>query len=221
MLSMQKEWASSGAQSLLGMPSRGVYAITPLELVGATLLQAVGDVIKGGAVMLQYRAKPPTLPDALAIKQLCDQAGVVMIINDDIDLAQRLGCGVHLGESDESIQSARATLGQNAVIGASCYDSVVLAQRAADAGASYVAFGAFFPSSSKDQPRRASTKLLQKARAIGLPTVAIGGIDATNASPIIEAGADFIAVISSIFSSPDVNRATSTLAALFKAPIHA
>jgi thiamine-phosphate pyrophosphorylase len=206
----------SSAQSLLRMPARGVYAITPENLSGYALHLAAQQALEGGAVMLQYRAKPPNIADATALKRICDTCGVTLIINDDVALAAALQCGVHLGESDQSIATARAILGPNAIIGASCYDSVVLAQRAADAGASYVAFGAFFPSSSKDQPRRASIKQLQKASAIGLPTVAIGGIDASNAASIIEAGADFVAVIAGIFSRVDVRNATSTLAAMFR-----
>jgi thiamine-phosphate pyrophosphorylase len=205
----------SGAQSLLRMPVRGVYAITPEKLAGQDLLSAVDAAIRGGAVLVQYRAKPPQLSDAIALKALCDQKKIPLIVNDDLALAERLQCGVHLGELDHSVREARTLLGPDAIIGASCYDSVVLAQRAADAGASYVAFGAFFPSSSKDQPRRASAQILRKAVALGLPCAAIGGLNASNAAPIIEAGADYIAVIAAIFDQPDIAAATLEISRLF------
>jgi thiamine-phosphate pyrophosphorylase len=218
----------SGAQSLLRMPARGVYAITPEKLVGQELLVAVNAAILGGAVLVQYRAKPPqlfclgktsnsNLSDAIALKALCDQKKIPLIVNDDLALAARLQCGVHLGEFDSSVREARTLLGPDAIIGASCYDSVVLAQRAAEAGASYVAFGAFFPSTSKDQPRRASAQILRKAAALGLPCAAIGGLNASNAAPIIDAGADYIAVISAIFDQPDIAAATLELSRLFHA----
>ncbi len=209
----------SAALSLLSMPKRGVYAITPPDLQGNALLHAVALCLQGGPAMLQYRAKhidaAQKLADAIAIAKLCKAAHVPLIINDDLALAGQLQVGVHLGEFDVSVSASRSALGNGALIGASCYDSVVLAQRAADAGASYVAFGSFFPSSTKDQPRRASIRHIEKAKQIDLPVVAIGGIDLTNAAPLIAAGADFVAVVSAIFSAPDITKATANLSALF------
>ena len=111
--------------------------------------------------------------------------------------------GVHLGEDDGDIAAARALLGPQAIIGASCYDELERAQRAVAAGASYVAFGAFFPSRSKVTPRRASPDLLRQSAALGVPRVAIGGLTPDNSRPVVDAGADLIAVISGVFSEAD------------------
>ena len=205
----------SGAQSLLQMPKKGVYAITPTDICGAALIDAARAALTGGAVMLQYRAKPPVIADALALKTLCQQYGTPLIINDDVDIAKQLGCGVHLGETDIGIARARQELGADAIIGASCYDSVVLAQRALENGASYVAFGSFFPSMTKNVPRRADVALLEKAAFLHAPCVAIGGIGPNNAGPLIAAGVDYIAVVNSIFGQPDIQAATAALSQLF------
>lgn len=193
-----------------------MYAITPEQLSGDALLVAVQQVLEGGSVMLQYRAKPPKLDDAIGLKQLCARFNVPLIINDDVDLAEQLGVGVHLGESDSAISAARHRLGPDAIVGASCYDSLVLADRAVESGASYVAFGSFYPSPSKTQPRRATLALLEKARVLAVPCVAIGGIEAANAAPLVQAGANYLASISGVFSQADRRAATRTLAALFE-----
>jgi len=205
----------SSAQSLLQMPKKGVYAITPTNISGSTLLDAARAALSGGAVMLQYRAKPGIVADALALKTLCDQFRAPLIINDDLAIAKQLGCGVHLGESDAAIAQARKELGADAIIGASCYDSVVLAQRALDNGASYVAFGSFYTSTTKTVPRRADVALLSKAAVLHAPLVAIGGIDISNAKPLIAAGVDYIAVVNGIFGQPDIQAATAALSQLF------
>jgi len=141
---------------------------------------------------------------AIALQVLCAEAGVPLIINDDVSLALQVGAaGVHLGEDDGDIAAARALLGPQAIIGASCYDEFERAQRAVAAGASYVAFGAFFPSRSKVTPRRASPELLRQSAALGVPRVAIGGLTPDNSRPVVDAGADLIAVISGVFSEAD------------------
>ena len=206
----------SAAQSLLKMPKKGVYAITPTNLSGAELLNAVRAALRGGVVMLQYRAKPANFADASALKKLCDEFRVPLIINDDLEIAAQLGCGVHLGETDAGVSNARQKLGADAIIGASCYDSVVLAQRALDNGASYVAFGSFFPSTTKAVPRRADIALLSKAAVLNAPCVAIGGIELSNAKPLIAAGVDYIAVVNGIFGQPDIQAASTALSQLFK-----
>ena len=206
----------SAAQSLLQMPRKGVYAITPTNISGAQLLNAARAALSGGAVMLQYRAKPANLADARALKALCVEFRAPLIINDDLEIARALGCGVHLGETDAGVAHARKELGADAIIGASCYDSVVLAQRALDNGASYVAFGSFFASSTKRVPRRADIALLAKAAVLNAPCVAIGGIELSNAAPLIAAGVDYIAVVNSIFGQPDIQAATTALSQLFK-----
>ena len=197
------------------LPKKGVYAITPTNLSGTALVDAARAALGGGAVMLQYRAKPANIADAWALKALCEQFRAPLIINDDLAIATELGCGVHLGESDAGIALARQELGADAIIGASCYNSVVLAQRALDNGASYVAFGSFFPSTTKTVPRRADVALLSKAAVLNAPCVAIGGIDISNAKPLIAAGVDYIAVVNGIFGQADMQAATAALARLF------
>ncbi len=205
----------SAAQSLLKMPKKGVYAITPTNISGAMLINAARAALSGGAVMLQYRAKPANFANALALKTLCDEFSAPLIINDNLEFAKALGCGVHLGETDAGVAQARKELGADAIIGASCYDSVVLAQRALDSGASYVAFGSFFVSSTKSAPRRADVALLRKAAVLNAPCVAIGGIELSNAAPLIGAGVDFIAVVNGVFGQPDIQAASRALSQLF------
>ncbi len=186
---------------------RGVYLITPDETDSARLLERVKPLL-AGTTWLQYRNKsvdaPTRLAQAQALQALCAEAGVPLIINDDAALALAVGAaGVHLGEDDGDIAAARALLGPQAIIGASCYDELGLARRAVQAGASYVAFGAFFPSRSKLTPRRASPDLLRQSAALGVPRVAIGGLTPDNSRPVVDAGADLIAVISGVFAEDD------------------
>ncbi|WP_269792071.1 thiamine phosphate synthase [Stenotrophomonas sp. Iso1] len=186
---------------------RGVYLITPDETDSARLLERVKPLL-AGTTWLQYRNKAVDasnrLTQAQALQALCAAANVPLIINDDAALAHAVGAaGVHLGEDDGDIAAARALLGPQAIIGASCYDQLELAQRAVQAGASYVAFGAFFPSRSKITPRRASPELLRQSAALGVPRVAIGGLTPDNSRPVVEAGADLIAIISGVFSEAD------------------
>jgi thiamine-phosphate pyrophosphorylase len=125
---------------------------------------------------------------------------------------------VHLGADDGDIATARNELGADAVIGVSCYDDLDRARRLAEAGADYLAFGAFFPSLTKPQARRADPDLLRASATFGLPRVAIGGISADNAAPLVDAGADYLAVISDVFGRPDVYAAARRFANLFPAP---
>ena len=122
---------------------------------------------------------------------------------------------MHLGEYDAAIDDARARLGAAAIIGVSCYDELARAQRAAAAGADYVAFGAFFDSPTKPNARRATPELLRQAGALGLPRVAIGGITPENAAIVVAAGADLIAVISGVFDAPDPAAAARACRSLF------
>lgn len=187
---------------------RGLYLLTPDEADTTRLLARVERVL-GEAVLLQYRNKiaGPTLrrEQAAALQALCTHAGVPLIVNDDPALAQAVGAaGVHLGEDDPDPALARGLLGEHAIIGVSCYDDIARARAAAEGGVDYLAFGAFFPSSSKPQQvRRAPTALLREAASLALPRVAIGGISPDNAGALIEAGADLVAVISGVFDAPD------------------
>lgn len=201
---------------------RGVYLLTPDDGDTPRLLARVEAALQGGVAWLQYRNKLADaalrLEQAAALQVLCARFDVPLIVNDDVALARSLGVGVHLGEHDGDIASARAVLGANALIGASCYDDAMLAVRAARAGASYVAFGAFFPSSTKPNARRATPALLREAMTLGLPRVAIGGITPDNTRSLVAAGADLVAVIAGVFDAPDPAAAVAAYNACFETP---
>lgn len=201
-------------------PPRGLYAITdgPRE----DLVNAVAAAIAGGARLVQYRDKTPDAArrvlEAGALHQLCRAHGVPLIINDDVALALTIGAeGVHLGEDDDAVLDAREALGPTAIIGVSCYDSLERAQELVAAGADYIAFGAFFPSPTKPQARRASLDLLRQSAALGVPRVAIGGITPDNAGLLVDAGADYLAIISAIFRADDIRAAAQCFTDLFPA----
>lgn len=187
--------------------ARGLYLITPEEPDTARLLARVEAVLPQ-ATWLQYRKKSADAglrhAQATALQELCMQADVPLIINDDVALAEAVGAaGVHLGEDDGDLAAARRRLGPHAIVGASCYDNAMLAERAVAAGASYVAFGAFFPTTSKVTTRRAMPALLTDAATLEVPRVAIGGITPDNMGPLVAAGADLVAVIGGVFEAPD------------------
>jgi len=138
------------------------------------------------------------------IARIVAARGGVYIVNDDAALAREVDAhGVHLGEADGSIAAARALLGPERLIGVSCYGDVDRAREAVAHGADYVAFGSFFPSSTKPGARRADPAVLATAQALGVPVVAIGGITAANAGTLIDAGADSLAVIAELFGHDD------------------
>lgn len=198
---------------------RGLYAIT--DGPRADLQGACAAALEGGAALLQYRDKggdaSRRLHEARALQALCARHDVPLVINDDIELAHAVGAaGVHLGEHDATPAQARARLGAGAIIGVSCYDSLERARAFTGSGVDYLAFGAFFPSSTKPAARRATPGLLHEAKALGLPLVAIGGIDADNARGLVEAGADAVAVVSALFGARDVRAAARRIAALFE-----
>lgn len=188
-----------------------LYLITPPVIddleVFARRLEAALD---GGPVAaLQIRLKPAgDATIAAAVKRLAPIAqgrGVAVILNDRPDLASALGCdGVHVGQTDASVASARRVMGKNAMIGATCHDSRHLAMEAAEAGADYVAFGAFYPTDTKTTERRPEPDILSVwQQAMEVPCVAIGGITVANAAPLIAAGADFLAVSQGVWGHPD------------------
>jgi len=200
------------------LPPRGLYAIT--DGPRPDLHAAVERALQGGAAIVQYRDKSGEderrRAEAADLLTVCHRFGVPLIVNDDVELAATIGAdGVHLGEHDGDIAAARTRLGPTAIIGVSCYDSLDRARQLAGAGADYLAFGAFFPSPTKPQARRAHADLLRDAKALGLPLVAIGGITPDNAQPLIEAGADFVAAISGVFASADPSAAARRYANLF------
>ena len=204
----------------MSTPLRGVYLITPDQNDTDALLAATAPLLAAGTALLQYRNKtadaPLRLTQAIALQALCAQHGVPLLINDEVALAQAVGAaGVHLGEDDGELAAARAQLGQAAIIGASCYNDPALAQRAREAGASYIAWGAFYPSTTKPLARRADPQLLRDGAALGLPQVAIGGLTPDNAGVLVDAGADLLAVISGIYAAPDPLAALRAYQSLF------
>lgn len=201
---------------------RGLYAITDSTLIPSDqLIEAVAFAIQGGAMMIQYRNKSGDESqrqwEAQDLVNLCRPLGVPLIINDDIRLAQLVRAhGVHLGKEDPHVAEARAALGPNAIIGVSCYNDIERAIAAEKAGADYVAFGSFFPSTTKPKAVRAELALLREAKQrLKIPVVAIGGITAENGAPLIAAGADLLAVITDVFGQSDIRAAAERIAHLF------
>ncbi|TBU90073.1 thiamine phosphate synthase [Stutzerimonas kirkiae] len=193
------------------MKLRGLYAITDSQLLAdGRLLPYVEAALRGGVRLLQYRDKSDDdarrLREAQALLELCTQYGASLLINDDLELAARLGVGVHLGLADGSLSAARALLGPQAIIGASCYASLPLAEQARAEGASYAAFGRFFESHTKPGAPAATHELLEQARArLKLPLVAIGGITQERAPALIASGASLVAVVHALFSAEDAD----------------
>lgn len=199
----------------------GLYALTDPGLQQPQdLLERVEAVLSSGTRLLQYRDKsgsPRRGQEAQRLAALCRAYGAVFIVNDDVELAAAVAAdGVHLGRGDLSLNVARARLGPNAIIGISCYNELARAQAAAAGGADYVAFGSLFPSLTKPDAVHAPLELLRAAREVlDLPIVAIGGITAENARPVIAMGVDAVAVASGIFGMPDPGLAARRIARLF------
>lgn len=187
-----------------------LYLITPPTFDLDSFRPALEAALEAGDVAaLQLRWKHAT-PDqiegaAAAIAPLTRRRGVALILNDDAALAARLGCdGVHLGQSDGSVDQARRLMGRDAMIGVTCHDSRHLAMEAAEAGADYVAFGAFFPTTTKDAGFRADPEVLSVwQETMQTPCVAIGGITMETAAGLAQAGADFLAVSAGVWAYPE------------------
>ena len=199
-------------------PGRGLYAIT--DGPRADLCEVVAQALVGGAKLLQYRDLSDDAArrhaEATALVQLCRARRVPLIIDHDIALAQAVGAdGVHLGRDDDDPAAVRAVLGEHAIVGVSCYGSLPRAQAAARAGASYVSFGAFFPSPTKPLAARVPIDLLRQSAALGVPRVAIGGITPDNGASLVEAGAEYLAAISAVFAAADVRTAAQRFADLY------
>lgn len=200
---------------------RGLYAVTPDRLDTSALLSMARQALAGGARILQYRNKSAApalrIEQAAALQALTAEGGASFIVNDDAWLAAHVNAdGVHLGAEDGSIAEARALLGGDKIIGCSCYNRLSLAHRAVEAGADYVAFGAFFPSAVKPGAAVADVCLLQQAREeLNVPLVAIGGIDLGNGRPLIHAGADMLAVVSALFGAPDITATARAFSSMF------
>ena len=215
----------------MGDRLRGLYAITPDCQDGARLLADVEAALRGGCRLEQYRDKT-SLPAervarAHALRRLTRTFGARLLINDDMALAFLVKAdGVHLGKDDGNLHAARALLGPDKLLGASCYADFAAAQQAAAAGADYVAFGAVYPSPTKPQAEPATVDLFFRAKTgltapgtqhpRGVPSCAIGGITLANAPPLIAAGADLLAVITDLFSAPDIAARAAAYQQLFE-----
>lgn len=206
------------------MKLRGLYAITDSQLLAGKFLSYVEAALEGGVTLLQYRDKSTDearrLREADTLLKLCERYNTQLIINDDAELAARLGVGVHLGQTDGSLPAARALLRHKAIIGATCHGQLELAEQAKANGASYVAFGRFFNSNTKPGAPAATLDLLDQARArIHLPIAVIGGITLENAAPLVAHGADLLAVVHGLFgadSTQEVTRRARAFNALLK-----
>lgn len=189
------------------------------------MLQVAEAVLRGGTTLVQYRDKTNDharrVEEARALRNLCARYNVPLIVNDDVQLALAIdAAGVHLGEHDAAVATARTQVGPNAIIGVSCYDSLARGRELAAAGADYLAFGAFYPSPTKPNARRATLDLLHEAKAFGPPLVAIGGITPDNAQVLLDAGANYLAVISAVFGAIDPASVAQKYKKLFDADLH-
>ena len=208
---------------------RGLYGITPEWDDTERLTTAVTAAAKSGMTALQWRRKTATGADrtrqADALARLCRTLGVVFIVNDDIRLALDIDAdGLHLGRDDGSLEQARAQLGKHKLIGSSCYNELELARLALQEDVDYIAFGAVYPSTVKPEAVAATLDVISAGRALTdqfikngrrPAVVAIGGITPDNAAPVIDAGADSVALISGLFGSDDIGKAAHRCAALF------
>ncbi|MEO6959565.1 MAG: thiamine phosphate synthase [Burkholderiaceae bacterium] len=210
---------------------RGLYGITPEWDDTDRLICAVEAAASGGMAALQWRRKTAALasrrPQAQALAARCKELGIVFIVNDDWRMAAAVDAdGVHLGREDGLLSEARQALGPDKIIGCSCYNDLSLARQALADGADYIAFGALHPSKIKPDAVRATLEHIQQAHRLAeqattpaaasrAAIVAIGGITPQNAAPIIQAGADSIALISALFERPDIQAAAAQCQALF------
>lgn len=189
-----------------------LYLISPLD-VGGNFPERLARAIDAGEGLVsafQFRVKGVDQHEcarlAAPLQEVCSEREVAFIVNDSISLAKRIGAdGVHLGQQDGTVAEARAALGREAQIGVTCHDSRHLAMEAGEAGADYVAFGAFFPTTTKEVSHRAEPELLTWWQQIfEIPCVAIGGITPENCAPLVAAGADFLAVSSAVWGGDEV-----------------
>jgi thiamine-phosphate pyrophosphorylase len=186
-----------------------LYLITPPKLEPTPFVETLKRTLDAGDVAsLQLRLKDASDEEIAravdALMPFAQQHGVAFILNDRPDLAKRLGCdGVHIGQEDGTYDDARAAVGPDAIVGVTCHDSRHLAMEAAEAGADYVAFGAFFPTHTKEPKTRCELDVIRWwAELMVVPCVAIGGVTVENAKPLVDAGADFLAVSSGVWDFP-------------------
>lgn len=199
----------------------GLYAITPDITDTGRLCQMVEQALAGGVRCLQYRNKnaddPLRFTQSSALLPLCQRYQVPLIINDHLELACQIGAdGLHVGQDDSTFPAIKDRLAPHKLIGVSCYNQLTRAVEAEKAGASYVAFGAFFPSATKPNAVRAAVGLISEAKSVlSVPVVAIGGIDLKNAASLVARGCDAIAVSQALFGAEDIEFAAKCFSRLF------
>jgi len=201
---------------------KGLYLVTPDWTDTTRLLDATGRALEAGAALVQYRNKTASealrREQAAALLALCRQHDRPLVINDHVDLCLQLGAdGVHVGGLDAPVAAVRAALGPDKIVGASCYGQLALARSAQDAGASYVAFGGFYPSKVKVYEVSTPPGIVAQAKGqLTVPVVVIGGMTVANARPLVESGADLVAAISSVYLAEDASAAVREFAAMFR-----
>ncbi|WP_426190756.1 thiamine phosphate synthase [Massilia sp. DWR3-1-1] len=199
----------------------GLYLVTPDWDDTDRLLACSEQALAAGVAMLQYRHKGASAAlrrrQAGELLALCRRYDTPLVINDHLALCLELGAdGVHVGGTDAGVAAARAQLGAAAIVGASCYGERALAAGAAADGASYVAYGGFYPSRVKQYAVSTQADIVDWSKArIALPLVVIGGMTAANAAPLVGRGADMVAAISSVYGAPDIAAAVRGFGALF------
>lgn len=202
---------------------KGLYLVTPDWDDTQKMLEVTEAGLRGGAALVQYRHKmaAPELrrEQATQLQALCRRYGRPFIINDFVELAMELDAdGIHVGGTDAAVAQVRATVGPSKIVGSSCYGSLQLARDAREAGASYVAFGGFYPSRVKKYEVTTSPDIVAQAKkGIPLPNVVIGGMTQENSVPLVKQGADMVAVISSVYMADDPEAAARAFAKLFAA----
>jgi thiamine-phosphate pyrophosphorylase len=198
-----------------------LYLVTPDWDDTARLVAATEEALAAGAAMVQYRHKSATrelrLEQGAALRALCRRYRRPFIVNDHVALCLTLEAdGVHVGGTDVTVREARRALGPGRIVGASCYGDLARAHEAAAQGASYLAFGGFYPSLVKQYDFRTDPDLVRTARAeLALPLVVIGGMTPARAQPLVERGADLVAAISAVYGAPEVRLAVHEFDVLF------
>lgn len=211
-----------GAETMVSRAGLGGLYVLTDERLGGRLETVTAQAIAGGARIIQYRDKSLN-PDkrereARRLRRLTRKHDVPLIVNDDPLLAAEVGAdGVHVGQDDSSLGDARRLLGDQAIIGVSCYNSLKRGRAAVEAGADYIAFGSVYASATKRGAARASLGLLTEAkRELDVPVCAIGGITPDKAAPVIAAGADMLAVVSAVMLAGDPRAAARRFTECFK-----
>lgn len=202
---------------------KGLYIVTPDWDDTQKLLEITELALRGGAAVVQYRHKTANAglrrEQAECLLALCRSYGKPLIVNDYVELCMAIDAdGVHVGGTDAAVAEVRAAIGPDKILGASCYGDLEMARAAHASGASYVAFGGFYPSRVKKYPVTTSPGIIAQSHAeVPLPVVVIGGMTVENAAPLVAAGADMVAAISSVYLAADPQAVARRFAELFAA----